>query len=1154
MLPGRKNDCDWESSASTRKRGKMKKRRALVLLLITLVTVLYSIPMIAFGASKPTRDQVKDSKWISSSEIEVPFESNITVKDDAVSKITITHYNSDWKEVEDPLAQSVKADGKNLIITVKDEFKTLPSGIVKIKSGAIADASGEAVNDDVKIDTSGIKSGASISSAVPDSTKLTSSGGKVTLAVTGKLLTKDTNPIYKLKPSSSDSGYYSIEGNYEASDDEHASVTFDIPANTSDKDVTFTLTYQTSRYSSSQTLSENAITVAAGKSAENPDNPDNPDDPSQTTPSISGITYDAKTFDYKGGQVTAHIKGTALKSLSEGNFQIEKMGEYGYYEEVSEYRLSRTYSAASNTDATLTFTLPENTDSADQTYRLNYRLSDSEYEDWTHGEALTVSANPDKALQITKINAPASNLTSVGGSVTFVLEGSNLTTLTRTDIKVESKSFNGYMDDYDVKVKVEASHENKAEVTVTFPANTGKTEKNYRVTFTKAGSSVANRVVTYAVPESTSDAGTFTLEVDDISAYKMDDDSYEVVFPRFDQIEINPEVKDARNLIVFGNGSDHSNDYTLGEKDTVSVIGNTLKIHIADSSMLRYPQNITLKSGLLKKSDGKILGADTSSYIHEGAHADSISFSKTILTSSGGKVSALLKGKNLNQSSPKLAIKVFSDNGKDASSTIQPVVTVNSEGTEAQIEVTLPENKTTSPVTYRLIPYLNGSSVYKQYLKGYDVITVLGEGQKDDGSSLLASVEISGGNDVDNRPEVYETNVTSSDYTVKIDAVLRGTNLSSKKTKVKVVDENGVEWPVAPVFECGATVRWQSSALYLPEDASNNEQSIELLPPRHIGADRTYKLYFAVDGEHFADSPTATVIIHNDGVWSSEDGFTQDQLNKLQDITVKYVDEQGNELHTPKTVKGYGITELYTLGADPLTIDGYKLKSCNVNQHWFEAPVLGDDGTYHFKYGQHFVKELEGKDNTIVYTYTKNSSVTPSTPSTPSTPAKEDVQKEKSDLQDSINKAASVDTSKYTNKSAEAFKKAYEEAQKVFNDANATKDDLTIASAKLNHAVNALTSALKIGKTTLTAKAAKRAAVLKWKKLKGVTGYKIYMATKKNGKYKLVKVVKKPSQKALTLKKMKSGHKYYFKMKGYKKVDGQSFNGSYSNIAAAKIK
>ena len=84
-----------------------------------------------------------------------------------------------------------------------------------------------------------------------------------------------------------------------------------------------------------------------------------------------------------------------------------------------------------------------------------------------------------------------------------------------------------------------------------------------------------------------------------------------------------------------------------------------------------------------------------------------------------------------------------------------------------------------------------------------------------------------------------------------------------------------------------------------------------------------------------------------------------------------------------------------------------------------------------------------------------------------------------------------------------------------------------------------------------------RKAQLTWKAAKGVSGYEIYCATKKTGKYKKVKTISKASAKKLINKKLKAKKKYFYKIRPYtlvKNVKGETEKvyGKYS--AAKKIK
>lgn len=71
----------------------------------------------------------------------------------------------------------------------------------------------------------------------------------------------------------------------------------------------------------------------------------------------------------------------------------------------------------------------------------------------------------------------------------------------------------------------------------------------------------------------------------------------------------------------------------------------------------------------------------------------------------------------------------------------------------------------------------------------------------------------------------------------------------------------------------------------------------------------------------------------------------------------------------------------------------------------------------------------------------------------------------------------------------------------------------------------------------------------KWNKVSGAKGYKLYRASSKKGKYKLVATVKGLSYKD---KKLTSGKVYWYKVKAYRYVSGAVQNGKYSKIDPAK--
>ena len=80
----------------------------------------------------------------------------------------------------------------------------------------------------------------------------------------------------------------------------------------------------------------------------------------------------------------------------------------------------------------------------------------------------------------------------------------------------------------------------------------------------------------------------------------------------------------------------------------------------------------------------------------------------------------------------------------------------------------------------------------------------------------------------------------------------------------------------------------------------------------------------------------------------------------------------------------------------------------------------------------------------------------------------------------------------------------------------------------------------------------KKTARLSWTNCSTrATGYKVYMATSKNGTYKLVKTT---TAKSFTKYYLRSGKTYYFKVRSYRTVDGKNIYGNYSTIKSIRVK
>ena len=88
---------------------------------------------------------------------------------------------------------------------------------------------------------------------------------------------------------------------------------------------------------------------------------------------------------------------------------------------------------------------------------------------------------------------------------------------------------------------------------------------------------------------------------------------------------------------------------------------------------------------------------------------------------------------------------------------------------------------------------------------------------------------------------------------------------------------------------------------------------------------------------------------------------------------------------------------------------------------------------------------------------------------------------------------------------------------------------------------------------TKEAKALKKSAKITWKKVAGATGYEVYRANKKKGKYKKVKTLKAKAT-SFTNKKLKAKKTYFFKVRAYITKNGKKTYSSWSAVKKVRVK
>ena len=167
---------------------------------------------------------------------------------------------------------------------------------------------------------------------------------------------------------------------------------------------------------------------------------------------------------------------------------------------------------------------------------------------------------------------------------------------------------------------------------------------------------------------------------------------------------------------------------------------------------------------------------------------------------------------------------------------------------------------------------------------------------------------------------------------------------------------------------------------------------------------------------------------------------------------------------------------------------------------------------------------------------------------------------DKSELTKMLNEYAKLKSSDYTEESWNAFNKAYLKAQDVLNNINATQDEINTALTELEAAKKSLKEKTApepeptLSKPSISKVTSKGYKSLKitWKKVSGAAGYEVYRAASQKGTYKLVSTRNGGNNVSYTNGKLKTGKKYFYKVRAFGTVNGKKLYSPYSAVKSGK--
>ena len=113
----------------------------------------------------------------------------------------------------------------------------------------------------------------------------------------------------------------------------------------------------------------------------------------------------------------------------------------------------------------------------------------------------------------------------------------------------------------------------------------------------------------------------------------------------------------------------------------------------------------------------------------------------------------------------------------------------------------------------------------------------------------------------------------------------------------------------------------------------------------------------------------------------------------------------------------------------------------------------------------------------------------------------------------------------------------------------------TVDKKKVYSSYSSVVSAKPVLKTpSVKLTSGSKKATIKWEKISGASGYEVYRATSKSGKYSKIKTITKNSTVSYVNSSLTKNKTYYYKIRAYRTVNGKKIYSSYSVAKSVKVK
>lgn len=646
--------------------------------------------------------------------------------------------------------------------------------------------------------------------------------------------------------------------------------------------------------------------------------PVNPEQPKPVEENaILKATADNENLPKEGGEVnlTVFTKKINDKHISSENVKLQisldgVVTELGKNAEVKGEKAKKT----------ITLNFPKNDTSKEQVYTIKFNTKGSETDFQENPTVkVTVASSEQSNMVINELKVKTPNLPKAGGVNTVTIKGENLESdkLKLEIFKVENA--------VETKIEMNYAFVGTSEVqsaTLNFPKAKSDKKEVYKIRLN-------DKEVTVTVG---GDESGETVDFVPSNVYL--DNSKTKITLKFDErvFEIN-DIETLKAGISFKKSAS-DNFEKLKAKDKVEVLEDKIVITLESPIEIKTGAKIKFEERIIK--DGKNRENKSFEQFIKDAFptVNEANFVEgEILTKLGGNSKVKLVGENLSK-----AVKVkIQKNNKDKTSNSEITESANVKvevvnNTEQIITFKLPENKTKRAETYSVMVSLDDGKTYSSAI-GVNILqnrakrlvaTVLATDKITDKPILsfmsIQSYGTSGGGT--EQPDVTHTYTPVGQESKKTWVTMFGANFNKALTKIKIVDENGIEW--YPLQNEGTSDSMDNFIMVSSDGTgiygNGNTQMFELICPRNVtnpknpNGDVTFKFLVAVDGENYDEEVFVRATVVNDKVGKKE----KLTLDEVSEIKVKHETEDGKVAFKGATVKGYRWSKLRSFNVRPI--------------------------------------------------------------------------------------------------------------------------------------------------------------------------------------------------------------------------------------------